>query len=51
MARMTAALAGWFLLVGLVGAGMLSVLLYPLIGTMLRGARVVERDVIDEDVG
>ncbi|WP_458040694.1 MULTISPECIES: cation:proton antiporter [Bacteria] len=35
----------------LVGAGMLSVLLYPLIGTMLRGARVVERDVIDEDVG
>lgn len=35
----------------LVGAGMLSVLLYPLIGTLLRGARVVERDVIDEDVG
>lgn len=35
----------------LVGAGMLSVLLYPLIGTTLRGVRVVDRDVVDEDVG
>ena len=35
----------------LVGAGMLSVLLYPLIGTMLRGTTVVARDVVDEDVG
>jgi Kef-type K+ transport system membrane component KefB len=35
----------------LVGAGMLSVLLYPLMGTMLRGAITVDRDVVDEDVG
>ena len=35
----------------LVGAGMLSVLLYPLMGTMLRGAIAVDRDVVDEDVG
>ena len=35
----------------LVGAGMLSVLLYPLIGRTLRGVRVVDRDVVDEDVG
>jgi len=35
----------------LVGAGMLSVLLYPLIGTTLRGASAVDRDVVDEDVG
>lgn len=35
----------------LVGAGMLSVLIYPLIGTTLRGARVADRDVVDEDVG
>ena len=35
----------------LVGAGMLSVLLFPLIGTTLRRAPVVNRDVIDEDVG
>lgn len=35
----------------LVGAGMLSVLLYPVIGTTLRGASAVDRDVVDEDVG
>ncbi len=35
----------------LVGAGMLSVLLFPLIGTSLRRAPVASRDVIDEDVG
>lgn len=35
----------------LVGAGMLSVLLFPLIGTTLRRAPVTSRDVVDEDVG